>query len=575
MNQANSIRFDPHSKPAPTFCCSPSSFALPIPEQIKAHLVVLLALALAAGSAVAEPTTSKNTDHLLVSTSTNTCWWAGVINHGDRMPLAEGYEADLRGDTYGNQAQPLLLSSQGDVFWSEDAFAFQLLPRGVAVDAKDGRWAQVRSGDSLRDAFLYASRTFFPPSGKMPDKLLFSAPQYNTWIELQYDQNQDDILKYAKAIRDNGFPAGVLMIDDNWQQNYGQWDFRKNKFPDAKAMVRTLHAQGFKVMLWVCPFVHTNCAAYPDLARRSLLLKNVSGDVALVKWWNGKGALLDFTHPEAVAWFRSQLDYLQSTYQVDGFKFDAGDSDFYKETVASRPVCPNTHSELFGKIGLDYPLNEYRAMWKMGGQPLVQRLRDKHHSWDDVQKLVPNMLLTGLMGYPFSCPDMIGGGEHKSFQPGAKIDQELVVRSAQIHALMPMMQFSVAPWRVLDPANLKAVLKTVQLREKHERYILELARQSASTGEPMMRSLEYAFPHQGYERVNDQFLLGDRILVAPVVEKDARYRTVMLPPGKWQGFDGKHYAGPAKVTVPVGFDELCYFEKADKPLQAQSITPQP
>ena len=78
-----------------------------------------------------------------------------------------------------------------------------------------------------------------------------------------------------------------------------------------------------------------------------------------------------------------------------------------------------------------------------------------------------------------------------------------------------------------------------------------------------MRSLEYAFPHQGYERVNDQFLLGDRILVAPVVEKDARNRTVLLPPGKWKGFDGKRYAGPARVTLPVGLDELCHFEKVN------------
>jgi alpha-glucosidase len=158
---------------------------------------------------------------------------------------------------------------------------------------------------------------------------------------------------------------------------------------------------------------------------------------------------------------------------------------------------------------------------------------------------------------------MIGGGEYQSFKPGAKLDQELVVRSAQIHALMPMMQFSVAPRRVVDPAHLAAVSKAVQLTEKHKRYILELARQSATTGEPMMRSMEYAFPHQGYERVNDQFLLGNRILVAPVVEKDARNRTVNLPPGRWQGFDAKRYVGPANVTMPVGFDELCYFEKAD------------
>jgi alpha-glucosidase (family GH31 glycosyl hydrolase) len=328
-------------------------------------------------------------------------------------------------------------------------------------------------------------------------------------------------------------------------------------------MVRTLHAQGFKVMLWVCPFVHTNCAAYPDLARRNLLLKNTSGDIGLVKWWNGVSALLDFTNPEAVSWFHSQLAYLQTTYHVDGFKFDAGDSEYYKGTIASRSVSPNTHSELHGRIGLEYPLNEYRAMWKMGGQPLVERLRDKNHSWEDVRKLVPNMLLEGLMGYPFCCPDMIGGGEAKSFRPGAKIDQELVVRSAQSHALMPMMQFSVAPWRVLDPAHLKAVGKAVELREKHKGYILKLARQSAATGEPMMRSLEYAFPHQGYERVNDEFLLGDRMLVAPVVEKDARHRTVNLPPGQWRGFDGKSYAGQAKVTLPVGMDELCYFEKVD------------
>jgi alpha-glucosidase len=202
-------------------------------------------------------------------------------------------------------------------------------------------------------------------------------------------------------------------------------------------------------------------------------------------------------------------------------------------------------------------------MWKMGGQPLVERLRDKDHSWSDLRKLIPNMLLAGLMGYPFACPDMIGGGECKSFQAGSTIDQELVVRSAQCHALMPMMQFSVAPWRVLDEAHLKAVLKAVKVREKHKSYILGLARQSALSGEPAMRSLEYVFPHQGYERINDQFLLGDRILVAPVLEKGASHRAVILPPGAWRGFNGKRYAGPGRVALPVGVDELCYFERAD------------
>ena len=353
------------------------------------------------------------------------------------------------------------------------------------------------------------------------------------------------------------------MVDDNWQQNYGQWDFKQNKFPDPKAMVASLHSDGFKVMLWICPFVHTNSETYAKLAERSLLLKDRSGAVALIKWWNGESALLDFTNPEAVDWFCSRLDYLRSTYAVDGFKFDAGDSSFYKGVVAAQPVSPNTHSELYGRIGLRYPLNEYRAMWKMGGEPIAERLRDKDHSWSDLRKLVPNMLLAGLMGYSFSCPDMIGGGEYKSFQTSSTIDQELVVRSAQCHALMPMMQFFVAPWRVLDEPHLKAVLKAVKVRQEHKDYILGLARESASTGEPVVRSMEYVFPHQGYERVNDQFLLGDRFLVAPVLEQGARRRQVIFPKGKWKGFDGIRYAGPARLSLAVPADELCYFEKVE------------
>jgi len=524
--------------------------------------VVRLLPALLLGLA-AETLRGESLTRLAISVSSNTCWWAGIIDHGFQMPLADGYQADLSGNTYGNQSQPLLLSSRGDVIWCDEAFAFQLSGDDLVVETSGDPLRRAKPGNSLRDAFLYASRTCFPPSGKMPNELLFMAPQYNTWIELMYDQNQNDILKYAQGIETNGFPPGVLMIDDNWQQNYGQWEFKKTKFPDPKAMIDTLHARGFKVMLWTCPFVNTNCDAYHELVHRNLLLKDPSGAVAFIKWWNGESALLDFANPAAAAWFGSRLDYLQSTYDVDGFKFDGGDSSFYKGAIACRPVSPNTQSELYGSIGLHYPLNEYRAMWKMGGQPLAERLRDKNHSWSDLGKLVPNMLLEGLMGYPFSCPDMIGGGEYKSFQAASVIDQELIVRSAQCHALMPMMQFSVAPWRILDGPHLRAVLKAVRLREGHKNYILGLARQSASTGEPIVRSMEYVFPHQGYERINDQFLLGNQILVAPVLNKGACQREITLPDGTWKGFDGKQYSGPAKFLMPVPYDELCYFEKAN------------
>jgi alpha-glucosidase len=502
-------------------------------------------------------------DRVHVPAANALSWWAGIIDHGFQMPMESGYSANAAANNYGNQVQPLFLSNQGEVIWSDEAFTVDCQPAGLTIESKSGKVYRTKAGTTLREAFCFASKQWFPPSGKAPDELLFSSPQYNTWIELMYNQNQVDILKYARAIRDHGFPPGVLMIDDNWQEDYGKWDFHRGRFSDAKAMVDTLHRNGFKVMLWVCPFVSPDSDVGRELAEKRLLLRDATGQPAVVRWWNGASALLDLTNPGAIEWFRARLDYLQSTYQVDGFKFDGGDSSFYTGLTAARSVSPDTHSELFGKLGLHYPLNEYRAMWKMGGQPLAQRLRDKNHSWVDLQRLVPNMILEGLMGYSFSCPDMIGGGEFRSFLNLATIDQELIVRSAQCHALMPMMQFSVAPWRVLDSIHLEAVQKAIAVRNRHMPYLLQLVKHSAATGEPIVRSLEYVFPHQGYERVKDQFLLGDTVLVAPVLEKGAAKREVVFPKGEWKGFDGKRYRGPGKYSVAVALDEVCFFEKSE------------
>ena len=71
----------------------------------------------------------------------------------------------------------------------------------------------------------------------MPPELFFSVPQYNTWIELTYNQNQKDILRYARAIVDNGMPPGIIMIDDNWQEDYGKRVTLLQSLKDRKSVV--------------------------------------------------------------------------------------------------------------------------------------------------------------------------------------------------------------------------------------------------------------------------------------------------------------------------------------------------
>jgi alpha-glucosidase (family GH31 glycosyl hydrolase) len=114
-------------------------------------------------------------------------------------------------------------------------------------------------------------------------------------------------------------------------------------------------------------------------------------------------------------------------------------------------------------VGLSHPLNEFRACWKMGGALLAQRLHDKPATWGGhgLASLIPESIAQGLIGHPFGCPDMIGGGDHAA----AGVDQELFVRNAQLAALHPMMQFSLAPHRVLDRDHLAAGREAVDLRQ--------------------------------------------------------------------------------------------------------------
>jgi alpha-glucosidase len=417
------------------------------------------------------------------------------------------------------------------------------------------------------------SRRFFPTAGRIPHPDLFTHPQYNTWIELTYNQNQKDVLEYARGIIKNGFPPGVLMIDEGWARNYGDWDFDHGRFPDPKAMMKELHGLGFKVMVWVCPFISPDGPHFKSLwldhtsKKKTVWIVNAKNprQPALTEWWDGFSAVVDLTNPEGRLWFKAQLDRLVSEYGVDGFKFDGGDPEYHSTKTmlmppkALRDITPNAHTEEFNKLGLEYPMNEFRAGWKMGGQPLAQRLRDKNHDWADLRKLIPGVLNQGIMGYPFNCPDLIGGGDYLSFLDLKTLDQELIVRAAQVHALMPMMQFSVAPWRVLSTENLETARRAAQLHESLGSEILALAKEAARTGEPIVRSLDYAHPGRGYSPVTDQFLLGDAILVAPVVEKGSTERTVHFPPGSWKGDDGTMVTGPAKRVVKAPLTRLPWY----------------
>ena len=496
----------------------------------------------------------------------NEKWWGGFTGLGYMMPYQASKRVyNLRTENFNNQSVPYLLSNKGRYIAADTPFAYQFQEGKILITPSRGTVScESSKGNDLKSAYQAVSQQYFPPSGTIPPEVFFTKPQYNTWIELIYNQNQKDILAYAQAIIDNGMPTGVIMIDDNWQKDYGVWQFRPDKFPSPKEMIAKLHQMGFKVMVWVCPFVSPDSQEYRFLRDKGYLIKKKGSHTpAILDWWNGLSACYDLSNPDAFKHFVGELQQLQKEYGIDGFKFDAGDPERYLAEsidVFDQKSYDTEQTYLWGKLGLAFPYNEFRACWKLGGQPLVQRLGDKSYSWDGVARLVPDMIAAGLNGYAYACPDMIGGGEYGSFLnvDPTKFNQKLIVRSCQIHAMMPMMQFSVAPWRILSKENLDICIKYAKWHEQLGSYLIEQAKQSAKTGEPIVRSMEYAFPNQGFADCKDQYMLGDKYLVAPVItESDTR--TVKLPKGTWRDDQGKKYKGGKTYTLHVPLDRLPYF----------------
>lgn len=482
---------------------------------------------------------------------------------GIHMPLDEKscIKIDLGGAESQNPKNPLLLSSKGRYIWDELPFCAEFDGGTISID----RGVELYEGyGSLKGAYLAATKKHFPFNGKIPPKEFFLHPQYNTWIELMYDQTEKDIMKYAESIVENGFKPGILMIDDNWMVDYGDWRFSAERFENPAEMCKKLKEMGFKIMLWVCPFVSPDSANFRKLEKEGGLLIGADGKPAIRFWWNGYSAVLDMTNPKAQEWFKSELNTLVNEYGVDGFKFDAADPYMYriddKSFVPTKTIMDQT--EEYCRFAMQYDYNELRAGYKNGGTPLVMRLADKKHSWNKngLNTLVPNSIVQGLSGYAYHCPDMVGGGELDDFRENKdKLDNELFVRYAQASALMPMMQISASPWRVLDKEHSDMVKAAMELHDKFGELILSLAEHAAKTGEPIIRHMAYEFPDCKMEEVSDQFMLGSDILVAPVLQKCVRERYVKLPMGKWQTADGTVYTESGIIPAPL--ETLLYLKK--------------
>lgn len=403
----------------------------------------------------------------------------------------------------------------------------------------------------------------FGHPAEMPPESLFTKPTWTTWARYKTNINEDVILEFADEIIKYDYPCNVLEIDDRWQVHYGDLGFDPERFPNPKDMIDQLHEKGFKVTAWVIPFLQPESQAFADGAKNGWLVRQPDGSPYLVPWWQGRGGLLDVTNPSALEWFFERLNQLQVRTGLDGFKFDAGEACFLpSDAVTHRPIHPNEYTQGYvDAVSKQYRLTEVRSGWKNQRVPIFFRQWDKTTAWglgNGLHSVLTGILALGLSGYPFILPDMVGGNAYDE-----KADAELMIRWTQLNALLPAMQFSLAPWDYGEECT-SICRRYADLHTEYAPRILALAKETTETGKPIIRPIFWLDKNNEEALTcDDEFLLGDDVLVAPVMHPNLRQRTILLPPGKWKDhWTGEIFEGPARlIDYPAPLEILPLFER--------------
>jgi alpha-glucosidase (family GH31 glycosyl hydrolase) len=278
---------------------------------------------------------------------------------------------------------------------------------------------------------------------KTPPLKLMEAPIWTTWARYKDKIDQSTVLNYAHEIIDNGYPCQIMEIDDRWQSEYGDLVFDPQRFPDPHKMVTELHELGFKVTVWVIPFLSPRSKAAHEGAESGYLVKNEDGDPYRIKWWQGAGYLLDVTNTEAMDWFDRRLKALQCEVGIDGFKFDGGEAGFvpedavFKQQLGSRNEYTHRYIDW---ISNNYSYCEVRSGWNNQTSPLFFRLWDLSSNWthaNGLRSVIPSTLSLSLCGYPYNFPDMIGGNAYFEFP------NNQILHWAIVKVLIPFLELKI------------------------------------------------------------------------------------------------------------------------------------
>uniref|UniRef100_A0A915PRE5 Glycoside hydrolase family 31 N-terminal domain-containing protein n=1 Tax=Setaria digitata TaxID=48799 RepID=A0A915PRE5_9BILA len=401
---------------------------------------------------------------------------------------------------------------------------------------------------TLREFHVILHGILYDKCITVADEGMIRKPIWSTWARYSEKVTQHDVLEFAEEILNNHAPICQLELDDKWSSHYGDFEFDRMKFPDVNGMCKQLNDWEIRLTLWIHPFINLDSNNGQNPTLRHLFVKDCNGEPGIVQWWRGRAYMIDFTNPEAVGWFCEELEKIRKL-GIFSFKFDAGEVTYLPVNFRLHSgTSPNDFSEAYVRTAASFGNTvEVRVFRRTQSLPIFYRTMDRLSTWNNIglNTVIPVALNFGLHGYYFNLPDMIGGNGYND----QKCSKELYIRWMQANQFLLTMQFSYPPW-LFDDETCDIFHRIIEKRNELLNFLIEACRKSCEGGQPVIRPLWWLSEEPEALCCDDQFIIDDSMIVAPILIEGARSRIVFLPDGTWQyELTGDTYIGPIKLTV--------------------------
>ena len=445
--------------------------------------------------------------------------------------------------------------------------------------------------DEALDLFLFAAATpadildlYTQLTGRAPEVPRWSL---GLWVSRAYYKTPEEAVEVAAKLRERRIPCDVITLDGRAAWNVRtrfdfQWD--PERFDDPRASLAKLHEQYLRVCVWEYPYVSIHGKLFGELFAQEFLLKNEFGDPYVFSWDTSPGTspfgnvltplpesgIVDFTNPAAYAWWRDAHQPLFDA-GVDVIKSDFGEQvpeDAIASNGDSGRRLHNVYPLLYNRCVFEAtrkfarPENGAPIVWSRAAWSGQQRYPlgwggDPQSDWEGLAASIRGGLSWGMSGNPYHSSDI--GGFYGAEQPSA----ELFVRWLQATVFSSHIRLHGVgerePW-AFGPEAEAIARKWLAFRYRLIPYLEQTIRTATRNGLPVMRAMPLAFPANPLTRRYDtQFLCGDALLVAAIVQEGGEVE-IALPPGGWYDLNSRaRHAGRQVLRYKAALDQFPVF----------------